>query len=59
MTPTTIDGFTFWTKTVANLKKETYARRKRLWEAKHRLDPVNLISIMLTVGLVLSTATFV
>jgi hypothetical protein len=58
MKPTTIDGFTFWTKTVATLKKEMYARRKKLWEAKHRLDAVNLISIMLTVGLALSNAVY-
>jgi hypothetical protein len=44
-------GGTIYTKTREVLKKEAAERRKKRYEAKHRLDAVQLTTAALTLGL--------
>jgi hypothetical protein len=48
--PYTFNG-TIFTKTVAALKKEAAARRRKRYQAKHRLDAVQLTSALLASAL--------
>jgi hypothetical protein len=59
MTPTTIDGMTFWTVTVKALKAAAHQRRQKLYDARHKRDAVRLISLMLAFGLLTASTTWI
>jgi hypothetical protein len=44
-------GRTIYTKTMAALKKEAAKRSRKLYEARHRLDPVKLVHILVVCSL--------